>query len=635
MNSSKRKRLLISRAIFLRYIPILTILVIDIFSLALLDMIFVLKKKERIFYDSEAEFEKLLEIIHPLQRRLSTLNSQYQDSLKYTNAAKKYLDQEAPKIIQGDHPWFWIILKNEDNEIVAEYRNDSKMYRFNTWNNCLFSRSFHAPVGRLDIRLTVYYATPKGWPQIEAMVQQYRIYALIFVLLTWLVYFWLHQKVFRPFLRVGSAIEQMIQSDRVTLIGKPSHDVEKAFNHLARNQREVYFGLEVDRIVDSLHALADNGEVVHRFLRIVPEAVKRIYPLHQADSFQYNRDKQQLIPINNNNSIEKDLIPFSEKSEALRFQDSNTLLVSLFIGGQLIGLIRLSFTPSKESVQEERYAIGNEIKRQIEYGLARAFTRSQTLTEERNRFGINLATNMGHDLTNIIASGKWDLDTIQRSLDMGIVQMDSERGHFFQDAVEGLKNNLHFLQEMVNIYRSVGYTRKPQYERTHLHELLDEVVTLFQLSTSKNLTIHTHLDESEPIYLEPRLLRMGLFNLLNNASQAIQQSEPVHREGEIGVRLQEKDSNSFIIMVSDNGPGIRNSEGKLMPEMEIDRIFQSGFSTKKGSSGGGLGLSWVKSIIEDFHGGRIQAFNRKEGGACFSITISKNIQEENKNESSK
>ncbi|RJP20216.1 MAG: sensor histidine kinase [Candidatus Omnitrophota bacterium] len=614
----------IPRAVFMRTIPILAVLVLNVFSLALLDNIFVLKKKERIIYDSEAEFEQLLEIIHPLQSHLTTLNTRFKNKNDaYIAAAKEYLDKKAPDIIQGDHPWFWIVLKNEKNIIEREYRNSAKLYQFNTWQNCLFSRSFHAPVGRLDIKLTVYYATPRDWPTIAAMVQRYRWYAFLCVFMTWLIYFWLHRKVFRPFLRIGSAIERMIQSEQVSLIPKPGHEVEQAFNRLARNQREVYFGSEIDRIVDSLHALSDDGEVLRRFLESLIEAISQIYPYKQIIIYQHLPDKNQFFQLNGAQEGENAIHSLSDSDISIHLNESNELLIYLHIGDECIGAIRCVVDPDIRCSSHEWLLMAQEIKKQAENGLARAFTRSRTLTEERNRFGINLATNMGHDLTNIIASGKWDLDTIRRSQHLGLVRMEPEKGHFFSEAVDGLQNNLQFLQEMVDIYRSFGYTRRPRYEPTDLESLIEDVTRLFRLSSSKNLTISLHISETIQLVAEPRLLRMALFNLLTNAAQAIQQCDRPIREGKIEVRLNRTDSGNVLITVTDNGPGIRDAQGNPMTPPEVNRIFHAGYSTKKGNSGGGLGLSWVKSIIEDFHQGSIHAANREEGGACFSISIPK------------
>ncbi len=620
---SKRKHHFTSRAIFLKYIPILAVILIDVFFLALLDTLFVKTKRERIL-DSKNEFNEMLQPIDPLKKRLagmlpsSPTESQYEN---YFEKAKRYLDEQAPKIIAGDHPWFWIVLTDLDNDVIASYRNETKLHEYNTWNNCLFSRSFYARVGQLDIKLDVYYTTPQGWEVIESMVDRYRMYALFFVAISWLVYFWLHRKVFRPLLQVGTAIERMIHSEKVYLIPKPGHEIEDAFNRLARNQRAVYFGFEIDRLVDSLHTLSDDNEVTQQFLYNVSNPISRIYPFVHIETFQYISEENRLVQLNGepNHSIEIP-VPLNEDQSIQIETQNNIVLIYLYAGEQIIGALRCS--PIKESVphDDEIYLMAREIKRQTENGLARAFTRSRALTEERNRFGINLATNMGHDLTNIIASGKWDLDTIQRSQNMGFVKMDSQKGHFFTDAVNGLRNNLYFLQEMVDIYRSFGYTQRPRYEKADLSDLVQDVAELFRLSTSQNLALHVSTSESIEVLAEPRLLRMALFNLLANASQAIQKSDDPIRDGKIEVELNEN-HNRINLSIRDNGPGIRDDEGNLLPETEVNRIFHSGYSTKKGTSGGGLGLSWVKSIVEDFHEGSIRAFNRSEGGACISITL--------------
>ena len=231
---------------------------------------------------------------------------------------------------------------------------------------------------------------------------------------------------------------------------------------------------------------------------------------------------------------------------------------------------------------------------------------------------------MGHDLTNIVATGKWDLDTIQRAQSMGIVQLNAERGSFFVEAIEGLKNNLFFLQEMVNIYRSFGYARRPRYEEVDLSELINELARLFRLSTSREFELDAHTPDTASAMIEPRLLRMALFNLLANSSQAIARSGV---QGKIDIHLELNGADEVKISILDNGPGLRHANGELMTPEEAKCVFQSGFSTKEGSSGGGLGLAWVKSIVQEFHHGRIQAGNRPEGGACISFTIPRSREE--------
>jgi C4-dicarboxylate-specific signal transduction histidine kinase len=66
------------------------------------------------------------------------------------------------------------------------------------------------------------------------------------------------------------------------------------------------------------------------------------------------------------------------------------------------------------------------------------------------------------------------------------------------------------------------------------------------------------------------------------------------------------------VQVADSGPGI--------PSEILGKIFDPFFTTKKLGSGTGLGLSICHSILTNL-GGRIEAANRAEGGAVFTVSV--------------
>lgn len=614
-NSGKTRRHS-PRTVFLRLLPILGVILIDVFFLAMLDNLFYNNKRALIMEPSELQ-NAMFDEIEPIREGLTEYSS-IVDSVSRIEKIRNYIQKKAPPILEKDNPWFRIELTDATREIVYEKENKIKLGEWNNYSNCFISHSFKAKtsvkVSRGALNVTFFYTSPKGWPVIEEMVVRYWIYAAVFIAISWMVFAWLLRTALRPLERIGQAIETMIQSDRVVLIPRPKHAIEQRFNRLARNQREILFGLEIERIVDELHSLADDPEVIERFLQGMMQALRKIYPFQQVELYEYRSNDERFFPI----SLDGSPWPGSNSPGSVFLNEG--CAIPFIAGGEPVGGVYCKVDGNTVR-RDELEAMTGEIKKQAENGLARAFTRSRALTEERNRFGINLATNMGHDLTNIIASGKWDLDTIQRAQNLGIVTMDSQKGSFFLEAVEGLRNNLHFLQEMVNIYRSFGYTRNPRYEPIRLNELIDQVATLFRLSTSQKLSVEVSVEDSLEITAEPRLLRMALFNLLANAAQAIRRSDP-RMHGKIAVSAI-SDGDRITVSICDNGPGIRDKEGSLMNENEIRRIFQSGYTTKENNSGGGLGLSWVRSIVEDFHAGTIEAANRPGGGAQFTFTIPK------------
>lgn len=102
-------------------------------------------------------------------------------------------------------------------------------------------------------------------------------------------------------------------------------------------------------------------------------------------------------------------------------------------------------------------------------------------------------------------------------------------------------------------------------------------------------------------------LEQVLVNLIGNALQAMAEA-PTSR-----LTLSTTLEGEYIrISVSDTGPGI--------PELHLAHIFEPFFTTKSPGSGLGLGLSISARIIQDL-GGRIEARNLPDGGACFTLIL--------------
>jgi PAS domain S-box-containing protein len=106
------------------------------------------------------------------------------------------------------------------------------------------------------------------------------------------------------------------------------------------------------------------------------------------------------------------------------------------------------------------------------------------------------------------------------------------------------------------------------------------------------------------------LLRQALLNLVRNAAEAcagVVAGGQVLVKGEL---VRAGDGGSQRIMILDNGPGIE--------EAALGKLFRPFYTTK--ADGTGLGLAVVQKIIIQ-HGGQVEARNRPEGGAAFTVTL--------------
>lgn len=114
------------------------------------------------------------------------------------------------------------------------------------------------------------------------------------------------------------------------------------------------------------------------------------------------------------------------------------------------------------------------------------------------------------------------------------------------------------------------------------------------------------IDESEEtlVWVDERMVRQALLNLLLNAVQASREAS------EIVVSIAVVERGFVRVAVVDRGAGV--------PDGVAARIFEPFFTTKP--TGTGLGLSVVKRIAES-HGGRIELSSEVGRGSTFALLL--------------
>jgi signal transduction histidine kinase len=106
------------------------------------------------------------------------------------------------------------------------------------------------------------------------------------------------------------------------------------------------------------------------------------------------------------------------------------------------------------------------------------------------------------------------------------------------------------------------------------------------------------------------LLQQALLNILINAEHAIASRGTPGRIHTSVCAINEGET--VRLTIEDSGPGI--------PPEVLPRIFDPFFTTKDVGQGTGLGLAITYGIVQE-HGGTIQASNRPDGGARFTIDL--------------
>jgi len=138
-------------------------------------------------------------------------------------------------------------------------------------------------------------------------------------------------------------------------------------------------------------------------------------------------------------------------------------------------------------------------------------------------------------------------------------------------------------------------------------ELFETVRSPFRSrAEQKDISLEMQLDdEGMTVHADCARIQIALANLVDNALKFTQPGGQVvlgARRAEGGVQL----------WVSDNGPGIA-------PE-HLSHVFERFYRGDGEESGSGLGLAIVHSLVQA-HGGRVEAANNPDGGACITLEI--------------
>ncbi len=154
-----------------------------------------------------------------------------------------------------------------------------------------------------------------------------------------------------------------------------------------------------------------------------------------------------------------------------------------------------------------------------------------------------------------------------------------------------------------------------RFSDVDMHALLAEVVRNGSLQAAKRGgAIHLHPNaELAHVSGDRTYLTSVFYNLIDNAVKYCTGPPDIH----ISTR---SDAQAVIISVRDNGIGIPRSEQKKI----FDRLYRIPTGNVHNVKGFGLGLSYVKSVVERHHGTiRVEGNDEQGGGpgSCFIITL--------------
>jgi len=186
---------------------------------------------------------------------------------------------------------------------------------------------------------------------------------------------------------------------------------------------------------------------------------------------------------------------------------------------------------------------------------------------------------------------------------------------FREDIFKLLENVQHGIDRIgtfVSNLKDFGQLRaKIKEEWIDLNLVIEKAVSLCRGQLKeRNKTFITNIPENLPqVWSDPFVLEQILINLLVNAIQAAEHSDP---RIELSVAVHSNWLQHIILEVKDNGCG--------MDEKTIQKIFNPFFTTKLSAKGTGLGLYVTHNLVASLRG-RIEVESELTKGSIFRVIL--------------
>jgi PAS domain S-box-containing protein len=216
-----------------------------------------------------------------------------------------------------------------------------------------------------------------------------------------------------------------------------------------------------------------------------------------------------------------------------------------------------------------------------------------------------LTASIAHEINQPLAGIITNAGTCLRMLDANPPNVDGGRETARRTIRDGNR-----VSDVITRLRALFTKREFTLEPTDLNDAAREVMALSMSDLQRSqVSVQSEFADDVPLVTGDRIqLQQVILNLVRNASDAMSDVRDRPRRLLIGTKFEI--TGHVRLSVQDSGIGL---DGQNM-----DKLFDSFFTTKTG--GMGIGLSVSRSIIERHHG-RLWAENNDGPGATFAFSI--------------
>jgi len=221
--------------------------------------------------------------------------------------------------------------------------------------------------------------------------------------------------------------------------------------------------------------------------------------------------------------------------------------------------------------------------------------------EERRKS--RFVSDVSHELRTPLTAIRGAAETL---LDGDVAPHDADR--FLSTIVSESDRLARLANDLLALQRIEGATGELPLRRLDLAEVARRAAEALEpLLDERGATVEVS-GEAPAVLGDPDRIQQVVANLIDNATRVAEHTT---------VRVEvSAEGDRVALSVLDEGPGIPEADlGRL-----FDRFYRTQASRDRSSGGSGLGLAIVKAIVTA-HAGEIEAANRPEGGARFTMRL--------------
>ena len=280
------------------------------------------------------------------------------------------------------------------------------------------------------------------------------------------------------------------------------------------------------------------------------------------------------------------------------------------------------FAETRSELVDQSFAAGfAELSKGVLHNLGNALTplgvRLDTLSK---RFGESPTADMQLAVAELAADNTEPANAARRAellefLSLGVTEIAA----MISDATGDLKamqRQASLMRVSLSEQMQVSKSRAVVLESVRLPELIEQSLEIVPDISRRRLAVETDesLQKIGAVRVARTVLRMVLQNLIINAADAVRDSGRESGMFRVAAEIvREADKDQLHLRCDDDGVGI--------PQDQLERIFEKGFSTKSRDTNHGIGLHWCANAVLSL-GGRIWASSEGPGrGASLPLLL--------------